>query len=1106
MYSDRLLRLRPRTGSVRTYPHSAAKAFWHNHNIVSDRQGNVYFNQGSLFCRFTDREGVEILKNRGSGDQPSFGTRLWLDRSEVLWEGTRGVGIRKYDLSPNPFRATPYRDSFYADLRRELGIENPDDPTSPLHPQSELNSYQFRYTLDKRGYLWFNVGSSDIRQFDPQTKRLVDRSLPVTFRDRGTEGIPCPLATDPDERVWAAHDSLVWYFDDASARWLAFPHRIPRQRTSRVLMFTVDRQALWLATAERGLWRLDRQTGQLRQYAHQPGNPRSLSNDALLCLSGDPDDPNRLWIGTFSSGLCAFDKQTGYFRRFTVADGLPNNVIYSVIPDAQGYLWMGTNKGICRLDRSTFATTIYTQAHGLQANEFNRFHWLHLPDQKVIMGGLEGITSFYPAQVGTDTYDPPVELTQLFIGNQPADPSLTDSLPPQALRSLTLAHDQNFITAEFAALQYNRPNNNRYRYRLAGLEEEWKETARPVATYTNLPPGDYVLLMNASNTTGRWSTQMRRLVLTIRPPWWATWWAYGLYVLAVAGLLWWGSRLYLNRLRLRQTLALREERLALQEQTLTLQEREMNLQEQQAEQLRAVDAMKSDFFANVTHEFRTPLTLILGPTEQLHQELGDPGHQRRLSTISRNARQLLGLVNQLLDFSKVEAGALSVVEVRGNLRDFVGRTVNSFGDAAREKAIALGYQPGAVTGDYWFDAEKLERILYNLLANALAHTPADGRVNVRLAPQENDVEITVQDTGTGIPADQLPHIFDRYYQVEDESSAGTGTGLGLALVNELVNLQKGKISVTSEVGRGTSFVIELPYHPVRSDALKVQLTHQESNGQGFKEEGLEKKPDSPKPSNEKLPLILVVEDNDELANYVTENLATDYRVERAADGQQGWEMALVEWPDLILSDVMMPGMDGYELCQKLKTDLRTSHIPVLLLTAKASLDSRLEGLERGADDYLPKPFHVAELRLRIRNQLAQQQRLRQQLRTELGQSAEDPAEQAETETSDLFLRRLYALLDEHLDDPELNVEHLLEPMGMSRSTLQRKLKVLTDLSPAEVIRLYRLKQAAKYLRQGMSVAETAYQVGFKTPSHFSRMFRAQYQIAPAKFAREAKKN
>ena len=727
------------------------------------------------------------------------------DRSQVLWMGTRGAGIRKYDLRANAFRAEPYQRNFYLDLLEKLGV-----PAAPLHTTlAGLNSYSFRYTLDQEKNLWFNVGSSDIYWFDPNTKETAHLPLPVSFYGGDNAiAIPCPLAADPQGRVWAVHDSLVWWYDPPARKWVTFPHYVSPQKTGIVLTFVADERALWLATDHKGLWRLDKATGRLRQYDHQPGDPLSLSSNSLFCLSNDPDDSNLLWVGTFGSGLCRFDKRTGHSRRFTQRDGLPNNVIYSAIPDRGGHLWMGTNKGICRLDRRTFATNNYTRADGLLADEFNRFHWLYLPgrpsaNDRIIMGGLEGIITFYPSQVDEDTFRPPVEFTNLQVNNRPVPFALTDSLPIQAVDRLVLAHDQNFITARFAALQFNRPGKNRYRYRLAGLEDNWKETDRAVVDYTNLPPDKYMSLLNASNTSGLWSPYVRRLAIMIRPPIWATWRAYLLYALTVAGLVRAVSRFYLNRLRLRQTLA--------------LQKREMALKQQETAQLRAIDEMKSSFFANVTHEFRTPLTLILAPTEQLTQKMRDPDDQRHLSVIDRNANQLLGLVNQLLDLSKLEAGALPVVEMRGNLGQFVGQTVELFREVTQMRDIELVFEGEASAGAYWFDADKLERILNNLLSNALKFTATGERIVLDLKTKEKGVEIRVSDTGRGIPADQLPHIFDRYYQATNHTGdngqpevaqppgvATPGTGLGLALVSELVSLQKGRLRVTSEAGQAAA--------------------------------------------------------------------------------------------------------------------------------------------------------------------------------------------------------------------------------------------------------------------------------------------------------------
>ncbi|WP_373514310.1 ATP-binding protein [Persicitalea sp.] len=1095
-------RLDPRTGRFRSYKLPTYCALWWDVHFTTDREGILYFHQNNTLYRFTDQRGPEVVVQWEQSVQQC--ASLFIDRSQVLWMGTNGAGIQKYDLRPNAFRAEPYQRNFYLDLLAGLGVSAATLRTT----LAGLSSYIFRYTFDQKKNLWFNVGSSDIYRVDLSTKQTDHLPLPVSFFGGDNAiAIPCPLATDPQGRVWAVHDSLVWWYDSPARKWVAFPHNVSPQKTGIVLTFVADERALWLATDHKGLWRLDKATGRLRQYANQPDDPFSLSSNSLFCLNSDPDDPNLLWIGTFGSGLCRFDKRTGRSRRITQRYGLPNNVIYSVIPDQQGSLWMGTNKGICRLNRRTFATKNYTQADGLMADEFNRFHWLCLPDDRnagtperritgsqIIMGGLEGITTFNPTQVDEDAFHPAVELTDLQVNNRPVPLALTDSLPIQAVDQLVLAHDQNFITVEFAALQFNRPGKNRYRYRLAGLENDWKETDRPVVNYTNLSPDDYVLLLNATNTSGQWSPYVRRLAITIRPPLWATWWAYLLYAFTVAGLALSGSQFYLNRLQMRQD--------------LILQKKETDLKQQEAEQLRAIDEMKSNFFANVTHEFRTPLTLILAPTEQLTQKLRDPDDQRHLSVIDHNANQLLGLVNQLLDISKLEAGALPVVEVLGDLEQFVGQTVESFREVGQKRRIELIFKGETSAGMYWFDADKLERILNNLLSNALKFSATGGLVILELATMEKGVEIRVSDTGRGITADQLPHIFDRYYQATDHpvdngqpeaaqppEVTTPGTGLGLALVSELVSLQKGRLRVTSEAGRGTVFVVELPYRPFTP-----------LSSEPVPDGSLTYAPEllSPNEQTEDYrPLVLVVEDNDEMARYLIESLPFHYRLLRAKDGQEGLDQAVAELPDLILSDVMMPVMDGYALCQRLKTDLRTNHIPVVLLTAKVSLENRLEGLTLGADDYLAKPFHVIELLLRIRNQFEHKQRLRDKLRADLTQSSYAISDEATPAPIDPFMEQLYNLLDEHLDNSEFVIDDLLKPLGMSRMVLYRKIMALTGMAPAEVVRLYRLKQATGFLGQGLSVAETAYKVGYQTPSHFTKVFREQYRMTPTQFVRQS---
>jgi len=525
-------------------------------------------------------------------------------------------------------------------------------------------------------------------------------------------------------------------------------------------------------------------------------------------------------------------------------------------------------------------------------------------------------------------------------------------------------------------------------------------------------------------------------------------------------------------------------------------------------QAKAIADLKTRFFDNITHEFRTPLTLILSPLERLLRVHSDTADSRRdLLAIDRNARHLLRLINQLLELAKLEAGHLRVDLQPGNLAEFVDQLVQSFMPFARQKGLDLTYHTD-LTGIWHFDAQKVGQIAYNLIANALKftlhqadHTTSSGQIAVRLEAGST-IRLIVTDSGIGISTASLPHIFDRFYQAHSTSiQLSSGTGIGLSLVKELTELMGGQVKVQSSTGgpatpSGTTFTVELPLVP----AQEVQTTSLENHTlwEWFSPAtppGPATAPENHAP--DEAPLILLVEDNEELLNYLATELVPRYRVLTARSGDIGWQLAQAELPDVIVSDVMMPGLDGYGLTHRVKTTAATDHIAVVLLTAKAAYDSRMMGLRQGADDYLTKPFHFEELALRLHNLLSRQQRLRsfysdQLTRPELPQPLETVQEG--------WLRTLYAVLETNLDSSSLSVEWLAREMAMSRKTLLRKVQSLTQLSPNELIRQYRLRKAADYLRFGHTVSETAYLVGFDTPTYFGQCFKEQYGITPSDFA------
>ena len=518
-------------------------------------------------------------------------------------------------------------------------------------------------------------------------------------------------------------------------------------------------------------------------------------------------------------------------------------------------------------------------------------------------------------------------------------------------------------------------------------------------------------------------------------------------------------------------------------------------------ELKAIDAMKTRFFSNITHELRTPLSLIISPVDTLleRNDLPTP-YQHQLATVRRNARQLLRLINQLLDINKLEAQQMSLINEVGNLPDFIGQIVDLFRPSAAIKNLELNYETELTPGNYIFDADKWEKILYNLLSNAIKFT-ISGSVTVTLRPVSPGAQVRVCDTGIGISADKLPHIFDRFYQDETvRPGSNQGTGIGLALVHELVLRLEGRIQVDSQVGGptpGTQFVLHLPIQPV-SDVTEAQTLTAPSLQVDLPLNVQELATTSRQADQHELPLVLLVEDDVELREFMLAELATVYRMRAAANGYEGWIIAKEDLPDLVISDLMMPHMDGYSLIERLKTDPATDHIAIILLTGNTEDDSRYRGLAYGADDYLTKPFQIGELKLRLRNLIERQQKLRTHYRQQLAQADQITPLPG---LSDQFLRRFYSLIEQRLDDSSLSVDWLADQLAMSRQSLNRKLQSLTNLSPVELIRQHRLRKAIDLLRLGHNASETAYMVGFESPSYFTRVFREFYQQTPTDFVK-----
>ncbi|HTJ14765.1 MAG TPA: ATP-binding protein [Dinghuibacter sp.] len=1061
MLGDRhqLIFFDPRRHTFRTVP-VPARASNGVRWIQTGPDGLDYLVADGVVYRYSDTDGLKAIGDIGRPELRIVESFL-VDRTGMIWLGTNAAGIHLIDVHMPFFDSHPTRWSFHYDvLLNTLGLKLDRYfgwPSS--ESQYRYSSYYIRSAYDARGRMWIGQGNR-VGYWDTLRHNMwmlpdipgIGHPSDYTLGIRG-------VSFSPDGRLWVVGDNgYAGYYDSVKKTWTAVlqpgdlrgkfgPQAEPTDMVA-------DRDTLWISTVGAGLLFMDINMGSIRQL------DTLLPTNMLIGLQSDPRRSDVLWVGTYE-GLVRLDKHRLSARVFTTEDQLPDNTMYILTAGRGGYLWLGTNKGLCRFDPVTFETQTYEEEDGLPGDEFNRFHYIQLPDGRLAFGGTDGWTIFNPRTIRVDDYQTPVAFSDLEINNQPVHPVAGGilSLAINEMQTLRLPTDKNSLTFYIAGLEYNRPQKLIYRYQLVGYNDHWVQVGNtPMAVFTKLPPGDYTLLIDAANITGRWSPLVRKLHVIIAPPFWRRWWMFIVYGLLAMTAIWQFQNYADRRQRFRQ---------------------EMLLKEREAGQLRQLDEVKSRFFSDITHELRTPLTLILTPAQQLSASLRHEPQRQWVEAIERNAHRLLRLIDQLLDFSKIESGSLKLHETAGDLAQFLGDVLRSFQHEADAKGIGLQFSHTLQGRFYWFDADKLEQVITNLLSNALKFTDSGGRVELfaSTGPTEG-VRLIVRDTGRGVPQEHLPFIFRRYYRVEEEPSNPRGSGIGLSLVRELVEWQGGKVKVASPADPPwkTAFTLDLPYR-VTAPVTAVETVPVED-----------------------MPKILLVEDNPELAGFIADSLPPAYHILHAANGREGLDVAIVRQPDLIVSDVLMPIMDGIEFCAQLKHDERISHIPVILLTARTGLDSRLEGLSGGADDYLTKPFHIQELQLRVANLLKRQHLQRERLQRELTRASP----RADTETSppvndpssNIFLQKIYTLLEENLEEPSFGVESLSARMAMSRANLHRKVKSMTGLAAGDLIRNYRLQRAGQFLREGFNSSETAYKVGFSSPAYFSKCFREFYDVTP----------
>ncbi|MBE0643584.1 MAG: response regulator [Bacteroidetes bacterium] len=969
---------------------------------------------------------------------------MLLDSRGILWVAYH-MGFGTFDLEAKFFTKHPHSDKIRSFRKHPLVV---------------------RLIEDHNNVLW--IGSADANVAAVDLRTGLYHYDPVRMSDTWATD----MEEDKEGRLWVFtnyYTSVRRLQPDGGAPKVYLDRGYTMERGS---LYRDKRGTLWMR-AWGGLFKFDETRDRFTYVIGDSINNRN-SRDIIY-----QDCKFRHWIVN-NKGIFRFDPAVGKLDlRVSNARMRNARAFGDVLEGPQGLLWITSDLGLLSYDPEHDEVHSYTHADGLPVRDLSEAKMIRVPDGHMMIGSNAGLTEFRPHRSGPSPSSRMVISAMFATGRRVAIDSLFSSGTHPILEP-----DENALTLQFALLDHRTPWNTWYEYHLDGYDEDWIEAGeRTAANYSHLPPGKYTFRVRGVNGNEGVHAETS-LVFSILPPWYRTWWAYLLFVLipvlAVYGI--WRQRL--RQLQLHHDLEIH------------------TLHESQLEQL---DAMKSSFFSSISHEFRTPLTLIQAPVEQLLARNSDDYTRRKLRLVQRSAGRLLQLINQILDLSKIDAQKFRIRVAEGDIVAFLRGFVAVFQSAAERRQISLTIVTEDPKRIGLFDHEVLEKILGNLLTNALKYTPSGGAITVcvdngsgRAPHLAEAIAITVEDTGPGIAAEHIEHIFDRFFRLAEHEQNRLGSGIGLALVQELTALHHGEVRVESRVGEGSRFVVVLPTNASVFNEEEFGTSEESRSSFVHPDHEVEESCESKRPaaSDTTLPLVLLVEDNSEIRGLLAEHLQSQYRICEAGDGQEGLDTAVHEVPDIIISDVMMPRMDGNTMCQRLKQHQATSHIPIILLTARASGGSRLEGLEARADAYLVKPVDMRELMIRVRNLVELRERMKQKFTLKGGFLQLAKKERLSTE--EVFLLKAVAAVETHLDDDNFSVDQLSAEMGLSRAQLHRKLTALTDHSTSSFIRSIRLQHGREMLEaRAGNVAEIAYAVGFKTQAHFSRCFREEFGCSPS---------
>lgn len=1130
--------------------------------VPDDTYTSIYFDADGNLWAGSNESGlllINFLYGTASvfqHDELEFGSissnqinHIMQDFSGVLWIGTVRGGLNKLDLNSKrflKFQHHPFDDNslsssiinnIYIEKNNNTWISTFNNGVNRLVYKNGTYKIRQKYgkehglssdnifTIceDNFGNLWMGTINSGLNVIRKDGKgNLVDVQQ-IDLSEYGMEGV-YHITKDKKGDLWLGGflgGGLIRIIPTKSDRYVK---RIRQSLYSEVdsnsissnrvsYIYEDKRGMLWVGTNGGGLNRIERTINnnplKIDRFTSNPQDTNAISHDVVFSILEDKQ--GNILIGTFGGGINVISAEDKYkenvsFKKLRAVDGLADDAVYGILEDAVGNLWVSTDNGISKFDIQSGNFRNYSVSDGLQGMNYRKYAFSKSIDGRMFFGGVNGLNIFRPEEIYDNQTHPRLVLSELRILNKPV-------LPEQEVHGrvvleeninntdkIILTHKDKSFTIEFTALHFQAPDKNKYEHMLEGFDQSWNKSGfeRRFATYSNMKAGTYFFKVRASNGDDIWSNETKVLEIKIKPPWWLTKLAFGAYFIFALVLLYFFRKVILMRQEYKT---------------------QITLEKVEKEKQQELNRMKLTFFTNISHEFKTPLTLILGPLDDLYCALqGNERLTASLNIMRKNGERILRLINQLMEFRKIETSHLKLELVKADIIGYVRDVSQNFIKRAEKKQIDFKITSFTEFLHFYFDPDKLEKILYNLISNAMRHVPQQGRVQIDISQfrdsntekYKEGISIVVKNSGAGIPEGELKHIFDRFYHQESsvttDNEVSFGSGIGLALVKALVKLHEGDITVTSNPGEDVAFIIRLPFtnHPEldKNETSLTVATNVDTEKIIDEEEDIDEVLELDEYGDVRTDYketLLFVDDNEDILQYLKMHFKSKYTVLLARNGKEGIEKAEKYVPDLIVSDIMMPLMDGVSMCKQLKNSNLTAHVPIVLLTAKSAIEHRIEGLEVGADSFIPKPFKVKHLEVRIEKLIQLRKVLKQKF---AGNEKNELYEKLNNRDAE-FIERLHNSINEHLSDSEYGIKELENELAISRMQLYRKLKALTGLSGNEYIRDYRLTVASKLLlAKDVTISEVLFQVGFSNRSYFTRCFKEKYGLSPSEYIKE----